>query len=104
MFYASHVKLFAETLEFLLYAMFELDIHRIASLGHNPSGGQEVGSWSVLNWACKEDEEQQATPLLQLPRLCVDWCAVWHYNAGGRYSFSCLARPFNFMSAHIALN
>jgi len=58
----------------------------------------------VLNWACKEDEEQQATPLLQLPRLCVDWCAVWHYNAGGRYSFSCLARPFNFMSAHIALN
>lgn len=56
-------------------------------LGAYPSGVQEVGSWNVLNWACKEDEEQQATPLLQLPPLCVDWCAVWHYNAGGFYSF-----------------
>lgn len=79
-------------------------------LGEYPSGGQEVGSWSVLNWACKEDEEQQATPLLQLPLLCADLCAVWHYNAGGLYSFPCLARPFNFvvltsfMTALIALN
>ena len=75
-----------------------------------PSGGQEVWSWGVLHWACKEDEEQQATPLLQLLPLCIAWCAVWHYNAGGLYSFSCLATPFNFvvltafMSAHIALN
>jgi hypothetical protein len=64
MVYASHVKLFAETLEFLLHAMFELDIHRIAFLGAYPSGGQEFGSWSTLNWACKENEEQQATPIV----------------------------------------
>jgi hypothetical protein len=30
--YASHVKLFAETLEFLLLAMFQLTIHKIVSL------------------------------------------------------------------------
>jgi hypothetical protein len=64
MLYASHVKLFAETLEFLLHAMFQLTIHKIVSLEHILQGGQAGGSWSVLNWACKEDEEQQTTPLL----------------------------------------
>jgi hypothetical protein len=32
MLYASLVKLFAETLEFLLHAIFQLDIHKMASL------------------------------------------------------------------------
>lgn len=81
-----------------------------SNLVEYPSGGQEDVTWSVLNWASKEDEEQQATPLLQLPHLCTDWCAVWHHNAGGLHSFSFMAGPFSFMvvtssvSAHIAMN
>jgi len=40
--YASLVKLFAETLELVLHAMFQLDIHKIASLEHILQGAKKL--------------------------------------------------------------
>jgi len=40
--YASLVKLFAETLEFLLHAMFQLDIHKVASLENILQGAKKL--------------------------------------------------------------
>lgn len=42
MLYASLVKLFAETLEFLLHAIFQLYIHKIVSLEHILQGAKKL--------------------------------------------------------------
>lgn len=47
--------------------------------GVHPSGGRKDRSRRVLNRDCREDERGQSTPLLQLPRLCADWWALWRY-------------------------
>ena len=39
-------------------------------------GCQTDGSWRVLNWDCRIDEEEHSMPLLQLPPLCADWSGV----------------------------
>jgi hypothetical protein len=77
----------------------------------HPSDSQKYGSRKVLNQDCRNYEGEQSTPLLQLPPLCGEWCAVWHCHAGGVLdSSSCLAETFEFialtslMSAHIAMN
>jgi hypothetical protein len=64
----------------------------------------------VINRDCREDEGEQSTPLLQLPPLCTDWCAVWLCHAGGGLDSSlCLDEFFRFvvltalMFAHTAL-
>jgi hypothetical protein len=60
---------------------------------------------------CKEDEGEQATPLLQLPPLCTDWCVVGPCHAAGRLDSSyCLTKPFEYfvlfclVSARTVLN
>jgi len=80
-------------------------------LGVHPSGDKTDVSLRVLNQDCREDEWKQVTPLLQLPPLCADWCAVWHCHAGeGFDSSSCLVKPFKFVvwttlkSVNTALN
>lgn len=45
--------------------------------GVHPSGGRKDWSRMVLNRDSREDERGQSTLLLQLPRLCADWWALW---------------------------
>lgn len=45
-------------------------------LGLHPSGGQNYGSRMMLNRGCWEVEREKSAPLLELPALCADWCAV----------------------------
>jgi hypothetical protein len=82
--------------------VFQLVVVR-KSLERTLQRAQKYGSRRVLNRDCREDEGEQSTPLIQLPPLCADWCAVWRYPAGedmihfllGR---TILIRCFNFFS------
>jgi len=61
-------------------------------------GSKKNGSRIVLNLYCGEDEGEQSIPLLQLPPLCADCCAVWHcHERGGLYASCCLDKPFEFV-------
>jgi hypothetical protein len=73
--YAGHVKLSAECRSYSRAPCFK-------SLECTPQGAQKDGSRMVLNRDCSEDEGEQSTPLIQLPPLCTDWCAVWRCPAG----------------------
>jgi len=94
------MKLVAEVSELFTHAVFLLFVFpQDGIVGVHPLEDQKDGSQSVLNWACKKDEGEQSTSLLQLPSLCTDCCDIWHCHAeGGLDSSSCLARPLKFIS------
>ena len=63
-----------------LHARPVLARRRPEVLGVHPSRGPKNGSRRVLNRDRREDEGEQSTPLIQLPPLCADRCAVWRYR------------------------
>jgi len=82
----------------LCWSIMALDAFRVSAhhlqnaeeLGVHLSGGRKDGSRRSLNWDCRGDEGEQSTALLQLPRLWMDWCAVWCCRAAGRLDSSSL--------------
>jgi hypothetical protein len=99
----------AEASELLTDAVFQLVVvGKRTSSEYILQRSQEDGSWRVLNRDCREDEAEQATPLVQLPTLCTDWFSFWGCpERRGLDSSPCLAEVIvltALMSAHTALN
>jgi hypothetical protein len=108
--YGCRLKFFAEASELFMYSVSTSRRPQNSVLGVHLLGGQKHGSRRVLNRECSEDNRKHSTPMLNMPFLCGDSCAVWRCHAeGGLASSSCLAEPFEFrvltslMSAHIAV-
>lgn len=69
-----------------------------------PSGGSKRWKSEVLHQNCREDEEEQFPPLLQLCPLYTYWCAVWQCHVAlGLKTSSCFCQTlwiccFNFFN------
>ena len=83
-------------LELSTHADFPLVVVRKMDAVH-PAAGQKDGSPRVLNRDCRKDDGEQPTPLLQLPPLYADWCAVWRSHAAELHSSTYLA-DFSFFN------